>query len=343
MTDQLKILAASCLCTLDFVIHAVGHDLAAVGEDAQVLAPRPQELEVAGEPRPLQHELGVAADGEDAAGLDAVVVVQHEHLGAGGQGALVNHGLAVVLAVVLQLRDLEQAVGGGEEADVADEGLHLGVGDRYGRVAHQPRVVEPRPGSSAVEVVPVERAREALPVQHRVRHQVGGHAAVRVHVAEVHLPPRLQQLPRPAQHRVLVRAEVDDAVGDDHVEAVRLQGQLRQPLDVPLVEGGVGPRVPEGLGVVLPVGTGHGQLLVGHVHAHHGPGLAHHVRDQVHVPPGPAPQVQHLTAFKLLGDHEPTTVVLGHDFIVDEAGGCADVPRHSVRCCACVGLEVITF
>ena len=80
------------------------------------------------------------------------------------------------------------------------------------------------------KVVPVQDAAQAFAVQHRVVAHYGGHAAVGVDIREIQLAARLEQPQDSAQHHVLVRGEVDDAVGDDEVEALPLQPQGLQVL-----------------------------------------------------------------------------------------------------------------
>jgi UDPglucose 6-dehydrogenase len=68
--------------------------------------------EIRRQPGLLKHPPGVAADRHDAAGREMVVGVEIKAMGMARHRAPVSHGLAVVLAGVLQLGDVEQAVGG---------------------------------------------------------------------------------------------------------------------------------------------------------------------------------------------------------------------------------------
>ena len=71
------------------------------------------------------------------------------------------------------------------------------------------------------------------------------------------------------QHGRLVRAEVDDAVGDDEVDRLLGHAALDDALDVALLELHVGGGVPEGLGVLVDVLPCDVQLPVGHVQPDH--------------------------------------------------------------------------
>ena len=95
--------------------HAERDRRAAAGEDAVVAREIADEVEMRGEARVGQHLPGVAADREHLAALDGVVLVEHEHVLGMRDAALVDDGLAVVLAQRLEIIELEQAVGGGEE------------------------------------------------------------------------------------------------------------------------------------------------------------------------------------------------------------------------------------
>ena len=59
------------------------------------------ELEVGGETGLVQHPIGVPADREDLAGLDAVVLIELQSRGRLVDGAAVDDGLTVVLAGIL--------------------------------------------------------------------------------------------------------------------------------------------------------------------------------------------------------------------------------------------------
>ena len=91
----------------------------AVGVDAVVYLPVPDLFEMARESRPLKHVQRVSAHGENSAGVHGVVVVQGKGAGGGFHRPLVDHSLAIIFAVFLKLRQLEEAVGRREESDVS--------------------------------------------------------------------------------------------------------------------------------------------------------------------------------------------------------------------------------
>ena len=66
-----------------------------------------------------------------------------------------------------------------------------------------------------------------------------GHAAIRIHVREIQLTARLQQLVRGGEDGGLVRHQIDDAVRYDDVEAAFLQPQLIELLDIAFDEADV--------------------------------------------------------------------------------------------------------
>ncbi len=79
--------------------------------------------------------------------------------------------------------------------------------------------VKPAFFSLALEVLLLERAREAADPELDAPADLGGHLATHDDVGDGEPPARLEDPERLAQDRVLVGGEVDDAVRDDHVDA----------------------------------------------------------------------------------------------------------------------------
>lgn len=94
--------------------------LAAVRVDAVVSRPVPDLVEMTRETGPHKHVQRVSADGEHSPGVHGVVVVESERLRGGLHRPLVDHRLAVVFAVPLELRQLEEAVRRRKETDVSN-------------------------------------------------------------------------------------------------------------------------------------------------------------------------------------------------------------------------------
>mmetsp|Transcript_24824 Transcript_24824/g.52907 ORF Transcript_24824/g.52907 Transcript_24824/m.52907 type:complete len:409 (-) Transcript_24824:43-1269(-) len=325
------------------------HARPATLENSVMSAKIPDEIEVLLKPRLLQHVVSVPAHREDLPLLHVVVVVERPPALEPGDRPLVNHGLAVVLAVRLQqpVVELEQAVRRRVELEVGvpqlvDPALHGLVLDGDGRVLHEPRVGEAAPPRQVLEVVPVQRAAEALPPEHLVVAQLFRDAAAGVHVREVQLPPRLEQPEAGFQHGLLVRAEVDDAVADDDVDGPVLQAlDVVELFDQSQVEFHV--VVPEPLGVVRSRLPRHPQLLLGHVHPDHPPVGSHELGGDVHVPPGPAPEVEDGRPSDLVGDAEPASVILRDDVGMHVGDGLRDVRRRPGGGAARVRLQVGRF
>ena len=68
---------------------------------------------------------------------------------------------------------------------------------------------------------------------------------VAVHVGEVKLPAICKHPPGLSQHGVLVWGQIDDAVGDDEVDAGVSHAGRSQVLDVAVQEGQVGLCIPQ--------------------------------------------------------------------------------------------------
>ena len=60
----------------------------------------PDKSEMLGEAAFLQHQPGIAAHRKHLAGFDDMVIVQHERMGMLLYGALIDHRLTVVLAIL---------------------------------------------------------------------------------------------------------------------------------------------------------------------------------------------------------------------------------------------------
>ena len=84
------------------------HAAAAAGEDSVMPAEVADELEVRPETGLVQHAPGIAAYREHPPGLDGVVLVQDEMPFMADDAAVVNHRLAVVLAIRLQALKLNR-------------------------------------------------------------------------------------------------------------------------------------------------------------------------------------------------------------------------------------------
>ena len=82
--------------------------------------------------------------------------------------ALVNHGLAVIFALVIQVGQFEQAIGRGIEIDMPDLFGNRGVVDGQWPVFNQARVAEPGLARSRQEVLPVKGPGQAFTEQDRV-------------------------------------------------------------------------------------------------------------------------------------------------------------------------------
>ena len=80
---------------------------AAALKDAVVRIEIANELKVLLEPSLLQHVPRIATDGENLASLHVVMIIEAPATGMTGDGALVHHGLTVVLAGRFQIIKLE--------------------------------------------------------------------------------------------------------------------------------------------------------------------------------------------------------------------------------------------
>ena len=110
-----------------------------------------------------------------------------------------------------------------------------------------------------------------------------GHVPADHHVRDGEAAAGLEHTERLAQHAVLVAGEVDDAIGNDHVDRVVRQ---RDVLDLALQERHV---LEAALALVL---LGDGEHLVGHVEAERSSGGSDAARGQQHVDAAAGAQVE---------------------------------------------------
>jgi hypothetical protein len=88
---------------------------------------------------------------------------------------------------------------------------------------------------------------------------------------------------RGTEHRRLVGDEIDDAVGDDEVEAFESEIERFQPLYVALQEANVGTGVAEPVPMPFEMAVRDLQLLGRGIDPYHLAGFAHQLRQQIGV------------------------------------------------------------
>jgi hypothetical protein len=178
-------------------------------------------------------------------------------------------------------------------------------------------------------------------VQHGIVHQRRGQAAIGVNVGEVELPARLQRAPDLIQHRRLVLAQVDHAVGDDHVDAARRDAGGGQILDPALHEPCVGGGVAEHLGVRGLMVPRHRQLLGRGVDADDLALRPHELRQHEGVAAGAAAQVEHGHALKPFRRDQTAAIIPLRHLMMDPGKRLADVEGRRGGVAARAGLEIL--
>ena len=141
-----------------------------------------------------------------------------------------------------------------------------------------------------------------------------------------------------AQHRVLVRRQVDHAIGYDHVEAARIEAEFVEPLDIAMQEAHV--VIAEGIAVELVVPLRHRKLLFGHVDADHFARRADQLRQCIHIAPRAAAQVEYATAFQQRRTDQAAAIIARQHFRVDARQQRLQPFRHLADVAAGAGFEV---
>ncbi len=157
--------------------------------------------------------------------------------------------------------------------------------------------------------MPVHRARQALAIQHRVFGQMRRHATIRVNVREIHLTTGLEQTISVAEYSALVDSEVNHTVRYDQIKRVIGQVDLIQCLDIRLDEIDVRQRITVTIHVKIEMRPCHFQLLRRHIDARYMPVRTHQSRQQVNIPAGTAPEIEHTQAIKRLGQDQSAPVI----------------------------------
>mmetsp|Transcript_28047 Transcript_28047/g.81068 ORF Transcript_28047/g.81068 Transcript_28047/m.81068 type:complete len:285 (-) Transcript_28047:129-983(-) len=223
---------------------------------------------------------------------------------------------------------------------VVNGGLHIIVLNGNRCILHKTGVGKATLLGQVLEVIPIQRPRQAFAPQHLIIAQALRHTAVGVHVREVQLATGLEEAVAALQNGILIGTEVDNAVRYDDIDRVVLEGiDLVQLLDFSQMKFHV---VISKLVLVIGLRLlGHGKLLGRHIDANH-PALGpHQLAGNVHVASGTAAQIQHGRALEQVGNAKTAPVILGHNIRVDAIDGILDVGGHRRGRAAGVCLEIV--
>lgn len=289
-------------------------------KEAVVDTPIADERKVFPKPSLANHRTSVAADEHGFVLLETMVVVEVVGVRGVGDAAVVDGVLTVVLAEGLEdaRRELEETVGDGVKLGFTEKFFEFRIADFDFVAREHARVGETGGLAESLKVFDVHGAAEALAEKNFVRTQILWESSVAVDVGKVKLPTVGEHAIGLAQHCGFIRAEIDDAVADDHIHRVILDSRRLQILNRTLLKPHVWHRVPQRLGAVLiHVLPRHLQLSIRHVHTNHGSFFTHQARSNVTISSASAPQIQHPQPFNPRRCRAPTPVVLCLDLIRD--------------------------
>ena len=102
-----------------------------------------------------------------------------------------------------------------------------------------------------------------------------------------------------AEHGRLIDREVDDAVGNDDVEAPGFKSRRIELLDISFAEADFAARPAKAFPVPGEMRIGGFKLLVGHVDADHFAFAPHQLREDVDVTTGAGAEIEHTPPFEL--------------------------------------------
>ncbi|MGB6766494.1 MAG: hypothetical protein WBE50_00060 [Methyloceanibacter sp.] len=143
------------------------------------------------EPCFREHAPGVATDCKSLPSLDQVVTVELERVGLLGKRSFVKDSLAIILARCLEVIELEQPIGGGEEFRRAQFLLHSVIGDLDLAARDEAGIEEACSLRHRQEVIPIERAAKALSVEFWIGPDTVGKAPITIDIGKVKLATRL--------------------------------------------------------------------------------------------------------------------------------------------------------
>src|SRR5262245_57780542 len=313
----------------------------AAREDAVMGAEIADEIEMWGKARLRQHAPRVAADRKHLAALDQMMSVELESVGLLRHRPLVDHRLAIILAGRLQPVELEQPVGRREELRLAEFRPHRRVLDRDGTARNKPRVEEPGQLSQRQEIVPIERAAQALAIEQGIGPDMIGEPAVAIDIGEIELAAGLEQVEGAAQHRELVHREIYDAIRHDHVEACLRQAERVELLDIAFEKFHVWAAMTEPPYMPVDMRVRGGKLLVGHVDADHLAVSAHQLRDEIDVAARARAEVEHAGAGKRRRHHDAAAIIFGAHLFMHVGEQRLEMQRHIAAIATCRGFEVL--
>ena len=177
-------------------------------------------------------------------------------------------------------------------------------------------------------------------MQHGIIEQRRRDAAIGIDVREIQLAAWLQQPVRRREHRRLVGDEVDDAVGNDHVEMPLGQVEFAELLDVALDEAHVGAGIAEPVPVPLEVPLCDRELRRRRIDPGNAALLTDQLRQQISVLSGPGAQIEDVRALDRLGHDETTAVIARAHFLMHFGERGADRRRGCLHGAASVGAQV---
>ena len=221
-----------------------------------------------------------------------MMIIKHEGVRLPGCGAQVGGDLTKVLAAIFQVQ-FEGANGDGAEVHHADLGFHLRIEQRNRGLGDGAHVGTAQALQQATEILGVQRAAQALAKQYRIAAQGRRDATVSEYVGEIQFAPWLEDTENFGEHAIFLRGKIQNAVGDDDIDAGIGDAAGAEIFDIALDKLDVRSRMAVALGVPCLVAPRDRELLGSHVDTDHSSVLTDQLREQVDVSTGAATQVQH--------------------------------------------------
>jgi len=255
-----------------------------------------------------QHSGGVGANAFGPAGFKRVMIIEPERGFGAFDATAVGGDVPIVLALLVEVVEFEQAIGHRDKPCSADLVRDLRIVNRDGRRAHDAWIAEASAFRHADKIGLIQRAAETFGIKNGIVGDCCRQATVNENVADIELTAGPQYAKRFLQHGWLLRAEVNHAVRHHNIDAAIGKANRCEVFNVAAVKCRIGLSVTKARRVPWRGCGGSCQLLGGHVDAMDVAVGANQLGQHIHVATGAAAEVEHGGACQCMRDGKPAAI-----------------------------------
>ncbi len=160
-------------------------------------------------------------------------------------------------------------------------------------------------------------------------------------VGEIEFASRFQDPEDLGKNRSFIRREIDHAIGDDDIDGMVFDADLRQVLDIALPEFHVRFLITESFCLGINVSACNFKLFIRHIDADNEPILSDEAGGDIDIPARPAAEVENRRSLQKRGEGRAAPVESSQDLIIDQGERCFDGRRERlIGTAAGIGLQV---